>query len=331
MKRILTTLIIISLTQLILAQNPNLGTSGAQFLQIPVGARATALGGAYIGLSNDASSVFWNPAGIAKINNNAAHFSYLRWFNMFDYNSVSVAHNFEGVGVFAASLTVFSMDKMEVTDELNPNGTGEYFDAQDMALGLTYARNLTDRFSAGITLKYIYERIWNETADGLAFDIGTQYKLDFQNLTIAMSMTNFGAEMQFDGPDLNVTYDKSSNLPLNRLTPAKVVTDTYPLPLNFEVGIGMDVFTTDFVKTRLGIDAVHPNDNKERIHIGTEFAFFDRLFIRGGYKYNYDDEDFTFGAGANLPFGGTLISFDYAYSLYDLLPNVHRISLGIEF
>ncbi|MCX6150554.1 MAG: PorV/PorQ family protein [Ignavibacteriales bacterium] len=331
MKNYTTIILILFISTVGFAQNPNLGTSGAQFLQIPVGAKATALGGAYIGLADDASAVFWNPAGIAKITGSAAHFSYQRWFNMFDFNAVSFVHNLEDVGTLAASLVVFSMDKMEVTDELNPNGTGRFFDAQDMAIGLTYARKLTDRFSVGVSAKYIYQRIWNETAEGIAFDVGTQYRLDFQNLTIAMSMTNFGPEMQFDGPDLNITYDKSSGVPLNRLTPARLVTDTYPLPLNFEVGIGMDVFTTEFVKARLGIDAVHPNDNKERVHVGAEFSFFDRLFIRGGYKYNYDDEDFAFGAGTNLPFGGTRISFDYGYSLYDLLPDVHRISLGIEF
>lgn len=331
MKKIILLIIIFSASGIMFAQNPNLGTSGAQFLQIPVGAKAASLGGAYVGLTGDASSVFWNPAGITKIQNNAAHFSYMRWFNMFDFNAVSLVRNFEGVGTLGASIVVFSMDKMEITDEYNPEGTGQYFDAQDMAIGLTYARNLTDRFSVGITAKYIYQRIWNETADGLAFDIGTQYRLDFQNLTIAMSMSNFGPEMQFDGEELNITYDKSSTLPLNRLTPAKLITDTYPLPLNFQVGIGIDILNADFIKARAGIDAVHPNDNKERVHVGTEISFFDRISLRGGYKYNYDDEDFTFGAGANLPFAGTVITFDYAYALYDLLPNVQRISIGMEF
>lgn len=329
MKKFFIIIILIQLS--LLAQNPNLGTSGAQFLQIPIGARGAALGGAFTGLTDDATSVFWNPAGITNLNSNAVHFSYLRWFEMFDLNAASFIYNGNDAGIFAASLVIFSMDKMEITTETKPNGTGQYFDAQDLAMGLTYARKLTDQFSVGVTVKYIYQRIWNEVADGIAFDIGTQYKLDFQNLTIAMSMTNFGPDLQFDGEDLNVTHDVNSTLPLNRLTPARLATEPYSLPLNFEVGIGMDVFTEDFVKMRIGIDAVHPNDNKERVNFGTEFSFFDRLFIRGGYKYNYDDEDLTFGAGANLPFSGTVIKFDYSYSVYDILPSVHRISLGLTF
>lgn len=331
MKIIIKLSIIILICSSSWAQNPNLGTSGAQFLQIPVGARASSMGGAYMSLANDASSVFWNPAGISAIRNNAAHFSNLRWFGMFDFNALSVVHNFGEFGNLGVGVIVFSMDKMEVTTESSPNGTGRFFDAQDMAIGLTYSRFLTEQFAVGVTARYIHQRIWNESSDGIAFDIGTQYRLDFRNLTIAMSMSNFGPDLRYDGPDLNVTFDKNNNLPLNRLTPAKLTTDPYPLPLNFQVGIGLEVFNTEFVKMKAGIDAVHPNDNRERVLVGTELSFFDRLALRGGYKYNYDDEDFAFGAGANLPFAGTIISFDYSYTLYDLLPDVTRVSIGIEF
>lgn len=328
MKRLVLIILIGTFTY---AQNPNLGTSGAQFLQIPVSARAAGLGGAVVGLTDDASSVFWNPAGLVKINSFQAHFSYMDWFNLFDFNAAVIAFNSGDAGVFAASMIVFNTDEMEITTEEQPNGTGRFFDAQDLAVGASYAKFLTDRFSVGLTVKYIYQRIWNEVADGFAFDIGTQYRLDFQNLTIAMSMSNFGGELSFDGPDLNVVYDKDKNYPLSRLTPAKLQTAGYPLPLNFQVGIGFDIYQQDFIKIKGGIDAIHPNDNKERLHLGTEFSFFDRLFLRGGYKYNYDDEDFTFGAGVNYPVSNAGIHFDYAYSMFNILPNVHRISLGLWF
>jgi hypothetical protein len=315
----------------LLAQNPNLGTSGAQFLQIPVGARSAGMAGAVVGLTDDASSVFWNPAGIVKIKSVQAHFSYMDWFKLFDLNAASLVYNAGDAGVFAASLISFGTGKMEITTEQQPNGTGRFFDAQDLAAGITYARYLTDRFSVGVTVKYISQRIWNETADGFAFDIGTQYRLDFQNLTIAMSMMNFGGDLRFDGPDLNVIHDKDENFPLSRLTPARLQTSDYPLPLNFQVGIGFDLYQTEFVKVRGGIDAIHPNDNNERLHFGFECAFFDRLYLRGGYKHNYDDEKFTLGAGANLPFSGALIAFDYAYSIFDILPSVHRISVNLGF
>ena len=331
MKKITTFLLLLMMCGIITAQNPNLGTSGAQFLEIPAGARAAAMGGAVIGLNDDASSVFWNPAGIAKIEKNAVHFSYMRWFDMFDYNAASAAFNIDGVGTIAASVVLFSMDEMEITTEKQPNGTGRFFDAADAAIGISYARFLTDRFAVGVTAKLVTQRIWNETATGVAFDVGTQYRLDFQNLTIAMKMSNFGADMKFDGEDLNVVYDKDNSVPLNRLAPARLNTDSYPLPLSFQVGIAMDIYNSELLKMRADIDAVHPNDNVERINFGTELSFFDRLYLRGGYRHNYDDEGLAFGAGANLPLGSTLVSFDYAYSIYDILPSIHRISVGFVF
>jgi hypothetical protein len=331
MKRIFSFLLLALFLSNAYAQNPNLGTSGAKFLNIAADARSAAMGGAVVGLTDDVNSVFWNPAGIAHLERSAASFSYMRWFDMFDYNAAAVSFNVEGWGTFAASVAVFTMDKMEITTETDPNGTGRYYDAQDMAIGLSYARFLTDRFCVGITAKIVNQRIWNENASGVAFDVGTQYRLDFQNLTIAMKMSNFGADLQYDGEDLNVTYDNSSDLPLNRLTPARLVTDPYPLPLTFQVGIGFDIFTTEFMKAKGAIDAVHPNDNKERVNTGIEFSFFDRLFLRGGYRFKYDQESFTLGAGANIPLAGTFFNFDYAFAKYDVLPSVHRITVGIEF
>ncbi|MCA0445920.1 MAG: PorV/PorQ family protein [Bacteroidetes bacterium] len=314
-----------------LAQNPNLGTSGAQFLKIPVSAREAGMGGAVVGLTNDVSAVFWNPAGLAKVEKTTVQFSHMRWMDMFDFDAAQTAVYFDGIGTFAASIIIFDMDKQEITTEAEPNGTGRFYSAQDLSVGLTYARFLTDKFSFGLTGKYIQQQIWNETASGFAFDVGTQYQLDFQNLTIAMRMSNFGQDLTFEGEDLNVVYDKSSGLPLNRLTPARLVTDPFALPLSFQVGVGFDVFTTEFVKMKAGIDALHPNDNKEQVLTGTEVVFYDRLFLRGGYKFNADDEDVSFGIGTNLHFGSTKFIFDYAYSSYNILPAVNRISVGMEF
>lgn len=313
------------------AQNANLGTSGAQFLTLPAGPRAAALGGAVVGIIDDPSAIFWNPAGLTNIQSVAAYFTYMRYFDMFDYNAFAASYNLENVGVFSIGLISFLTDKMEITTEFSPQGTGRFFDASDLAILLAFSRNLTEMFSVGISIKYVSQRIWNVSSSTVAFDIGTRYKIDFQNLTIAMSFTNFGPDMRFDGENLNVVHDKDPNVPLNRLTPARLLTDDYPLPLNFQVGIALDLFNKDFFKSRLAIDAVHPNDNKERINVGIETSYFDRIFLRGGYRYNYDDEAFSFGAGVNLPLGTTGFSFDYSYTLFDILPDVHRISIGVSF
>ncbi len=330
MKKLITLIILVTVQ--LSAQYNNLGTSGAQFLQIPLGARQSAMGGASIAYTDDASSAFWNPAGLSHIGNVDLHFTNLNWFDLFDLNAASAAYNLGGdIGVLGVHFVSFTTGKIEITTEKQPNGTGRFYDAADLALGVSYARSLTEQFRVGVSVKYVSQRIWNETANGIAFDVGTQYKLDFNNLTIAMSMTNFGPDMKFDGPDLNYNILRDEQVPNSRLAPVKLNTEEFSLPLHFQVGIAMDIFKIDFVKMRGAIDVTHPNDNLERVNVGTELSVFDRIFLRGGYRYNYDDEKYTFGAGANLPMGSTLVSFDYAYSIYDILPNVQRISVGVRF
>ncbi len=330
MKKFLIIIVLICNT-FVLAQNANLGTSGVQFLEIPVGAKAASMGGAVVGLLNGASSVFWNPAGIAAVKQNAFHISYWNHFDMFDYSAASFVINTGDFGNIGISMTLFSVDEMEETTELKPEGTGVFFDAQDIALGLTYSRYVTSSFVVGMTAKYISTRIFNSTASGFAFDVGTKYQLDFQNLTIAMRMSNFGPDLKFDGEDLNVTHDQSDIIATNRLTPARLIAEDFPLPLIFQVGIGFDIINYNFLSMKGAFDAIHPSDNEERLHFGTELGFYDRFYLRGGYKYNYDDEDFSFGMGVTLPVSGSLIKFDYSYSIYDVLPDLQRASIEIEF
>jgi hypothetical protein len=313
------------------SQSPNLGASGAKFLNIPMGARAASMGGAVVGSTHDASSVFWNPSGITGVTENAVHLSTLNLYSQYDLSAASIVHNFGDAGVVAASYVSLSMKKTEITTELQPNGTGRFYDAQDIALGITYARTLTAEFSIGITGKYVNQRIWNEVADGIAFDIGTQYRVDFNNLVIAMCMTNFGADLKFGGEDLNITTLRDNNYPISRLAPGRLETSGYPLPLLFQVGVAADVVNGDFLKMRCEIDATHPNDYNERVNIGTEITFVDRLFLRGGYRFNYDDENFTLGAGFNFQLGSSIIRCDYAYANFTLLPDLHRYSLEIDF
>ena len=315
---------------LLYAQDPNLGSSGAQFLKIPLSAKEAGMGGAVVGLTNSASSMFWNPAGIAKVRGTDLHFTYMKWFDLFDMNAAAIAYSLGDAGTIGASVISFSTGDIEITNEESPNGTGEYYDANDFAIGISYARNLTTKFNVGVSVKYVNQRIWHENAAGFAFDIGTQYALDFHNLVIAMSMTNFGGDLRFEGSDLEVREQPDPNYPLSRAAPADLRTSDFPLPLNFQVGIGFDIYNSEFVKVIGGIDAVHPNDNRERVQVGSQVSFYDRFFLRGGYLYHHDTQNFALGAGANLPLGSTIIEFDYSYSHYKILPSVHRISVAMN-
>lgn len=328
---LIVSLLVLAWTTETVAQNPNIGTAGAKFLRIPVGARAAALGGAVVACIDDPSALFWNPAGIVGVRSAGVFFSHTPWWATTKMNSAALATSFEDIGSIGVSISILSMDKMEVTTELNPEGTGQMFDAGDMMIGVTYARRLTEDFSVGITAKYVNQRIWNESANGWAVDIGTQYRIGFEDLTLAMSMMNFGPDMSYDGTDLDVKYDANANAPENRLSPARLAPETYPLPLSFQLGLSMTAFRTDEVSLLVAADVVHPNDNVERVHVGGEFVVLENFFVRGGYRFGYDLESATFGAGASLPLGDWSVSFNYAYALYDLLPNVSRFSLNIAF
>lgn len=325
--KILLILLFVAGTQ---AQNPNLGTAGAQFLKIPIGARSAALGGAVTGMSSDATALFWNPAGIVKNHTHSIHVSHIPWMTYFDINAIAYTLNLEEFGSLGFYARSLSMEKMEITTEIEPDGTGEYFDSQDLELGMSYARQIIDQFSFGITTKYIRQRIWNETASGLAFDIGTLYSLEFQNASIAMALRNFGPDLKMDGPDLLVFYDGAEEYD-NRLIPSNMNTQAYPLPLIFQFGFGMDMINAPFFHSRLDVDIIHFNDNDEQILVGLETAIAQRFMLRGGYRFNQSEGQPSLGVGLHQRIDKMVLKLDYAFVLHEHLGDTRFLSMDIIF
>jgi len=182
LQSVIALFMVLMFNQTVLGQNKNLGTAGAQFLKIPVGARAAALGGAVTGLSDDATSLFWNPAGITQDHTHSLHVSQIPWMTYFNITAVGYTINLPQRGTIGFHFRTLGMEKMEITTELEPNGTGEFFDSQDIEVGVSYAVKLIDQFSIGFTSKVIQQRIWNETATAVALDIGTLYHIHYHAL-----------------------------------------------------------------------------------------------------------------------------------------------------
>ena len=104
--------------------------------------------------------------------------------------------------VIDAGANADCVPEMLVRSEDRQDGTGETFDAADMAVGLSYGRAITDRFSVGVTGKFIQQRIWHSSAYAFALDIGTQFRTDFfGGLTIGATLYNFGTDMRMNGRD----------------------------------------------------------------------------------------------------------------------------------
>lgn len=313
------------------------GTTTAQFLKIQVGSRAIGMGGAYVAFANDVSSIYWNPAGLSRLGpNGGVNFVHTNWLADMNFDFAAVVIRTGNMGAFGLSFTSLSMPDMKVRTEFEPEGTGEFFSAMDMALGLSYARTLTDRFSMGITAKYIRQQIWHMTASTIAFDIGILFKTDFNFLTLGMSIANFGPKMQYSGKDIFINYDfDPAGHGDNENIFANLQTDKWDLPLLFRFGVAMEIMNREMNQLTVTVEARHPNDNTENVSFGMEYGFRHKFFLRGGYQSVYEDESekgLTLGTGIVYYLSTSIpLHIDYAYADWGRLNNVHRFSVEIHF
>ncbi len=313
------------------------GTTAAKFLSIQVGPRALGMGGAYVSIATDATAMYWNPSGIARLDNRQLYVSHSQWLAGISFDYLALVMPLGNLGAAGINLTAMTMPDMEITNELNPEGTGLTFSAESFAVGFAYARNLTDRFSIGANVKYIVENIWNSSAKGIAVDIGTLFNTPFKGIRLGASISNFGSKMHIQGEDLLVQKDIDENISGNNETVnAFLATDKFDLPLLLRIGISYDLRINGSNRLTLAVDGAHPNDNTEYISIGGEYALFGEVvFLRAGYRALYlrdSEERLTLGAGVNYDLvRGYNIALDYAFEQFDRLSNVHKFSLAIKF
>jgi len=303
-----------------------LGQTGFKFLSVGSDARCSALVNAVTTLETGAGGVFFNPAGMARMNSTIdVMISQNNWIDNIKYNSYAIAVSpAKGrYGVFAVS--ALSVDYGEVQGTMVWKNDKGYIDTEIMnpsafALGFGYARALSNKFAIGGHIKYAGQQLGKgvdtagESWDSLktrqnlafatAFDFGTIYKTGFKSLAFGMSINNFSREIKF-------------------------IRENFELPLTFKIGISMDVF--DFVREYIdgkqsllvSIDALHPRDYPEQLNIGLEYKLVNSFFLRGGYMLVADEQDFSFGFGLQK-FGA---SIDYAYVPFGVFNNVQMFTL----
>jgi opacity protein-like surface antigen len=313
------------------------GTTAAPFLNIPVGARALGMGGAFVSVADDATALFWNPGGLARLRSSEAVFVHTNWIADIGFDFAGAVLNLGAAGVIGLQGTYLNAGEMERTTEIYPEGTGEKFKAGSYALGITYARGLTDRFSIGGTVKYVREYILNSSAQGIAIDLGTHFVTQFHNVTLGAVISNFGTKMRMTGRDLLVQYDidptRHGN---NERINANLETDSYDMPLMLRVGVSVDLLQRlEGQNLVVAVDAAHPSDNVEHVNVGCEYRFHQFLALRGGYRnlFSRDSEQgFTVGAGLRYGVAGDFaVKIDYAYESFGRLNNVQKFSVGITF
>ncbi len=322
------------------------GTSSMQFLKVMPTARATAMGDAYVSLAAGADAVFWNPAGLTKLENHEITSTLTMW--LFDTKQLALAYGLPmgDWGTAGFQFQYIDYGRMEETRAdavdliIPPNGqpffnaglTGRSFTPYSYVVGLSYAKRFTDKFSAAFSAKYAMESLWSDQvitlvnkftgeetryktyADVVLFDFGMLYNTGFRSVQIGVGVQNFGGQVKF----------------------ADVA---HPAPLGFRLGVSGNLFGAEglffqdkYNRLTIAYDLFQPNDYRQQMHVGTEYSFSEIVALRAGYKIDYDSEGLTFGAGVRTDLSGVPITVDYSYGkMSEFLNTVHRISLGVQF
>lgn len=316
------------------AQPVKYGQAGMKFLTIDVGARVAAMGGTAIGVTGDAAAMFVNPAGLSMVQGLDAMTGTTNWIADINHLGVGVAYGLGNIGTFGFSLVTMDYGDLRRTipysgfdPEQRAKGFQDLgsFNVQEYAVGLSYARQIMSQFYIGGSVKYAYQNLGSVTIidqftgqetevendlNNLVFDFGTLYYPGFKDLRFGVSIRNFSNQVDY--------YDQR-----------------FELPLTFDFGMAMDLMQLwngdSNNKLTLALDALHPRDYSERIHSGLEYNLSDILFLRGGYKFNYDEEGLTAGLGIQYGLSGVRIRGDYAYSEFGMFDAVHRFTIGIGF
>lgn len=343
MKKITIILLLVTLSMLPMMLNAKpfgkTGTVGLQFLKLGVDARAIGMGEAYTAVSDDISSVYWNPAGLAPSYENQVFFSHTNWVAgiMQEYAAASYTN---GVSTIAGYGTVLHMDDMDVTDEDIFGPTGEKFTNSSLAFGVDYAQQFTNKFSAGVGVKYLRENLYEYSVNSYAFDLGSMYNTGWNNVKIGMSLRNFGPDIRYmvdddgDGSNDEDPFDLFDN-DNDGATDEDGVELESKIPMSFSLGISGDLKRTDTEYWIASLQLDNVIDRLETWNLGTEYKL-GNIFFRGGYQFNYDTNGLSAGLGWQVPTRIGIVNIDYAYTdmgklSENLIKTAHRVSVKLRY
>lgn len=326
MKRIYTVFFLCMIASPALAQLlPNLGgqragTSAFTFLKLSTNPRETAMGGAQIAVGGNGFSTYSNPAAMVDVKDLTFGVSNTMYYADIQNSFVSAIIPTKKYSTWGLHIQSFSTNAMEKRTEFQPMGTGEFFYAQNLAIGGSYAKVLSDYFSYGVNLKYVYEGLDNYSVHTGVIDLGFLYKTDFKDLKFAVLLNNFGVNTKIDGETNTLTTFNNSKGNIESFSP----------PTLFKLGFSFVPYKKNKNSLLLAAELHHPNDNSENIRIGAEFDFQQLLFVRAGYKIGVKDQRTpTFGAGVRTRIGRHPLIVDYAADPHPYLGFAQQI--GLQF
>ncbi|MCP4544876.1 MAG: UPF0164 family protein [bacterium] len=293
------------------------GTSGLLFLRLGVGERAAGMGEAYTAMADDATALYWNPAGLAALENTQLHLMHNEWMLSLRHEFIGIAHP-TSLGTFAVGVTALNMDEMELRED-TPSATPiGHFSAFDLAVHAGYGREIKSGVQAGAAMKMIYSRLYEENAKGLLFDLGIRYRGEIPGLTVAAAILNLGGKFsyvneQFDAPR-TIKLGGAYNLPFQ--------------PAEGELYLAYDLLLVSDSDSETDDALGESKAMNARHHIGAEYDFRGRAALRVGYKLGYDSQDLSVGAGIRWQ----NYRLDYAFLNVDNdLGNAHRFGMTLDF
>lgn len=310
------------------------GTTIGQFLLIEPSARVAAMGNAGVSQFDEVTAAFYNPGALGFVPQSGAQFTYSNWLADITYNYAAVGLRLGEASTVLLTVTALNSGEIDVRTVDQPLGTGERYSVRNVALGVGYSHRLTDRFAAGVHVKYLQETIWHSSLSALALDFGVLYRLPFQAY-LGASVSNFGSRGAFDGRDLRVRFDQDKDrFGDNSSLPAALETEDFPLPILFRVGMGFPITLSPNNQLNLVVDAFQPSDNTNSVSFGAEWTFMNIFSARGGYQHLFMQDSevgLTLGVGLRYELSGYGFQFDYAWNDYGLLGGTQRFSLGFAF
>jgi hypothetical protein len=288
------------------------GTTGAQFLELAVGARAVGMGEAYSAVTDDAASLYWNPAGLTAIQKRSATFMHAAYIESSYFDYAAYGQNLGPTGAVGAAIQYHSAGSLSQLDASgNPAGS---FTPYDLAVTLGYAYKFSggaigalDGFSAGLGIKYIRSEILS-AAQTEAVDVGIMSpKYLDKRLNFAFTASNIGGTIRFDAQRQN-------------------------LPLVLRLGSAYQL-SERFLGT---MDVSFPRNNNPYVALGTEYGFVARGPWKAAARAGFNSqtvgsfEGFT-GVYMGLGLGYELMTLDYAFEPLGGVGQSHRMSLSFNF
>ncbi len=292
------------------------GTSGLLFLRLGVGERAAGMGEAYTALAADATALYWNPAGLAAVPRTQVHLMHNEWIASVRQEFVGLAHPTR-LGTFALGLTGLSMDELELREEVPSSEPLGHFSAFDIAVHGGFGRELVPGVQAGIGLKWIYSRLYEENAKGFLVDIGLRHQAKIPGLTLGAALLHFGPKFKYVSEEFDAP--RTVKLGAAWLAPAH--------PAGGDLRFAYDLLLLSDSDTASDAELGESKSLNARHHVGAEFDYQGLAALRLGYKAGYDSQGLSVGAGLHWQ----QVTFDYAFlAVANDLGSAHRLGLTLD-